>query len=464
MGRLGNAAPEAAPSGAAGQRLWLSLVLGSLAVLAVAGPATATLPQPLPQAGPTADLRVAPNPAHPGEPVTLDARNSTAPSGGIEACEFDVDGDGTDDRTETDCVLERPYTTLGAYDVRVRARTDTGETATATVTLEVVANEPPEARIVVDPATAETGESVTLSAADSSDSDGDIRSYRWELPDRTRTGEQVTVNWTEPGSATVALTVQDDDGASGEATAAVEIIENEPPEARLSASTATITVGEAVALDASASVDPDGTIAAYAWDFDGDGRTDRTTESARTSLRPETSGERTVVVTVIDDGGAAATASFDLAVEPSPTEPPPTERPSTETATATPVPTDVQTATPAGNVLGVPVLGPEVLGLLVVLLVLVAGGVGLTAARRRDVLVQGLGRLRELLTRGDVRLRLARKGSGTMVKTAAKQLIKRLSDLIESGGRVVGEAVERLGQAIKRGSRRVAAWLRQFGT
>jgi hypothetical protein len=463
MARVAIAELDGASSRGSNRGVWLSLVVGTIAVLAVVGPATATIPPQLPQTGLTADLGVAPNPAHPGENVTLDARNSTAPNGSIEACEFDVDGDGNDDRTETDCVLGRPYDTLGEYDVRVRVRTTDGRTATDTVTLEVVANQPPTARIVLDPATAEPGESVTLSAADSTDSDGTIRAYRWSLPDRTTTGDRITASWTEPGTYPVSLAVEDDDGATEEATATVEVVANEPPVARLSASRSTAAVGGVVDLDTSESTDPDGTIAAYAWDFDGDGRTDRTTESPRTTFRPEASGDRAVGVTVIDDEGATATASVDLAVEPAPAEPTPSEPPTTEAATSTPGPTDARTATPAGSVLGVPSLGFDLLGMLAVLLLLVAGGVGLTVARRRDLLAEGLDRLQELLTRGDVRRRLGRKASGTTVKTAAKQVIKRVSDLIDAGGDALGEAVERVGRAIKRGSSRLAAWLRQFG-
>ncbi|WP_340099035.1 PKD domain-containing protein [Salinibaculum salinum] len=63
-----------------------------------------------------------------------------------------------------------------------------------------------------------------------------------------------------------------------------------------------------VTFDASASQDPDGTIAEYAWDFDGDGQVEETTSSPSVTHTYQTAGERAVTVTVTDGDGANGTA------------------------------------------------------------------------------------------------------------------------------------------------------------
>lgn len=423
-----------------------------------AGQAVATPNPSLPsgpfQTGPTADLTVTPNPAHPGETVTLDARNSSAPNDSIESCEFDVDGDGAYEQTETDCLLEHAYQTVGQYDVTVRVTTTADETDTETVVLDVVENEAPTAAIAVDPTRPDPGETVTLSGVDSTDADGEVVSYTWSLPDGNVTGETVRTSFQTEGEYAVTLTVTDDDGARDSAEETVVVGGNDPPTARLRLETGEPVAGESVVLDAGDSTDPDGTITTYAWDFDGDGRTDRTTAEPRTDFVPETAGGYAVRVAVIDDAGASDTATVQFEVAPAPSPEPTTER-----TAATPGPTT--TAGPGGTDLGLLPLVPDVFGLLVLVVLVVAGaGVGL---RRREAVGEKVSRLRDLITRGDIRRKLAQKFSGTAVKTTAKNALRRFSDLIEAAGEAVGEAFERVGQAIKRGSKRVAEWLRQLG-
>ncbi|MEM8982278.1 MAG: PKD domain-containing protein [Pseudomonadota bacterium] len=81
---------------------------------------------------------------------------------------------------------------------------------------------------------------------------------------------------------------------------------NLPPIARFSAGPASaLVVGGQVGFDASQSSDPDGTVVAWAWDFDDDGTVDRTTEV--TSRTVFTAGPYPVRLTVTDDDGATAT-------------------------------------------------------------------------------------------------------------------------------------------------------------
>lgn len=91
-----------------------------------------------------------------------------------------------------------------------------------------------------------------------------------------------------------------------------------PPNEAPTASFVTSGVALDASFDASASTDPDGTVASYAWDF-GDG----TAGSGRTTTHTyATAGTRTVRLTVTDDDGATATTTREVTV----TQPPPTSQ------------------------------------------------------------------------------------------------------------------------------------------
>jgi len=85
---------------------------------------------------------------------------------------------------------------------------------------------------------------------------------------------------------------------------------SEPPKADFSVSTATPSVGDKVAFNASASYDPDGTIESWNWNF-GDGTTGTGEIVDHTYT---TAGTFTVALTVIDNSGLNATATTDIVV------------------------------------------------------------------------------------------------------------------------------------------------------
>jgi PKD repeat protein len=71
----------------------------------------------------------------------------------------------------------------------------------------------------------------------------------------------------------------------------------------------------AVAFDASASGDPDGRIAKYEWDFDGDGEFDRDTTTADTRFAYDRAGVYKARLRVTDDGGGTAEKVAAVPVE-----------------------------------------------------------------------------------------------------------------------------------------------------
>ena len=87
---------------------------------------------------------------------------------------------------------------------------------------------------------------------------------------------------------------------------------NQPPTAVASASPQTGTAPLSVQFSSDGSSDPDGTIATFAWDF-GDGST---ASEANPTHTYGAAGSYQAILTVTDDGGAAATAAVDITVSP----------------------------------------------------------------------------------------------------------------------------------------------------
>lgn len=431
------------------------------------GPATLTASL---QTGPTANLTVSPAPAHPDETVTLDATGSSGGSASIVECEFDVDGDGTYERSTQTCVDETTYDEVGDYDVSVRVRTESGNTSTASATLTVRENAAPTATIAVDPSNPRAGDVVTLSASDSVDEDGDVVAYNWSIDGRSSEGETVTYDASSAGEIRVTLRVSDDDGSVDETTRLVAVGENRPPVAALEAVPPAPNAGESVTLDATASSDPDGDALTYRWDVDDDGTVDRETEEPETVIGVDQPGDRQATVTVVDPRGRTDSATIEYAVR-SATTATPTPVPVTTTAPgttqATPTPAngsrDGSAAGRAGILdrldLG---LVPAVPDWLAVVLVAAAAGVGVTVRRRKAVRAK-LAEYRERVRTGEFRRKVANSASGFVAKSVAKKFLRRGADLIEYVTNGLGEGIERVGRAIKSGGERVASFLRRLG-
>ena len=111
------------------------------------------------------------------------------------------------------------------------------------------------------------------------------------------------------GSVTPIDTATDTAGAAigvGSAPVAIAVTPDQGPEAAFSATVAP--AGQASSFDASASRDPDGTVASHHWDF-GDG-TSQTTTSATTTHTYATPNPYTATLTVTDDAGCSTEQTF----------------------------------------------------------------------------------------------------------------------------------------------------------
>jgi PKD repeat protein len=176
--------------------------------------------------------------------------------------------------------------------------------ATATWTPSTPVNEPPTASFTFTC----TDLTCDLDASASSDPDGAIVSYDWDLGDGTSTtGVTTSHSYAADGDYTVTLTVTDDEGATASVAHDVSVsVGNASPTALFTFSCVDLTC----AFDASASSDPDGTIAAWDWSF-GDGGTDSGTTVQYVYA---VAGTFTVTLTVTDDLGATAAVTQAVTV------------------------------------------------------------------------------------------------------------------------------------------------------
>lgn len=91
-------------------------------------------------------------------------------------------------------------------------------------------NQSPIAIIDVSATNGEAPLTVTFSGSRSSDPDGTIVDYRWDLGDgNTKNGVSVTHTYSQAGAFTVKLTVTDNQGASGEATTSITVRQPDCP-------------------------------------------------------------------------------------------------------------------------------------------------------------------------------------------------------------------------------------------
>jgi YD repeat-containing protein len=270
---------------------------------------------------PAAAFSFAPSPAHTHDAVNLDASASSDPDGTVTKYKWDLDGNGSyETDTGTTPTVSHTYATEGKFNVGLRVTDNRGGSATATRTVTVL-NSPPSASFATSPELVQTGEPLNLDASGSSDVDGPIAKYEWDLDGNgtyeTNTGAlaNTSTSFATPGNHTIGLRVTDGGGATATMTRTVAI-QNRAPSASFTPSPNPAVTGATVNFDASASKDPDGTIAKYEWDLDGNGTYETNTGATATASRVySVKGEVAVGLRVTDNDGATATSTAGVTIE-----------------------------------------------------------------------------------------------------------------------------------------------------
>ena len=179
-------------------------------------------------------------------------------------------------------------------------------------TVESGRNVPPVADFSLTPGSGDYPLEVVFDGSASYDPDGKLVGYAWTFGDGgSAEGRSVRHTFLREGRFTVRLMVRDERGGTGTATRLVEVSRpNDPPVARFTFAPKTGEAPLEVFLDASASSDPDGRIASYAWTF-GDG------EAGSGKIRKHVfreAGTFEIKLTVVDERGGLGTAGRSVTV------------------------------------------------------------------------------------------------------------------------------------------------------
>jgi len=178
-----------------------------------------------------------------------------------------------------------------------------------------LASSPPVAQFTYTPKTPLINETVTFDASTSYDPDGTkIISYKWDFGDGTPAQSTpqptITHSYSAVGNYTVTLTVYDEQGESGTASATVNVIWY--PTAKFTFTPVKPLVYETVTFNATESEAGAGSIVAYYWDF-GDGATANVTSPVMTHAYANV-GTYTVTLTVLNGFGLSNSSSQSITV------------------------------------------------------------------------------------------------------------------------------------------------------
>ena len=268
---------------------------------------------------------VAPTPAftfNPADPMVLQTVTFTSSSsdsdGSIATTQWDFENDGIYDASGTQ--VTHSYLFGGDYTARLRVTDNEGawKDLTKVVTVGVPPNDPPTANFTITPASPKTLETVSFDST-STDTDGTIVSYGWELDGDNDFNDHLTdvatKVFSQSGTYQIALKVIDDDGDSHVATKSV-VVANRQPTANFDFTPAAPKKNEQVTFNSLAS-DPENRIQMLEWDLDGDSQYDDAF-GATAQKTFDTVGNNTVRLRVTDSDGGSHTVSKTVPVTGTP--------------------------------------------------------------------------------------------------------------------------------------------------
>jgi PKD repeat protein len=269
---------------------------------------------------PTASFTASPTPAPTGVSVSFNAGASSDPDGTVVQYEWDLDGNGSyETNTGATATATSSYATPGERTIGLRITDDKGSTATATRSV-TAQNRAPSASFTATPNPVSVGATVSFNASASSDLDGTIAKYEWDLDGNgsyeTNGGATATTSrsYAAVSKPVIGLRVTDNNGAVATTTTTLTV-QNLAPTASFVVSPNPAVAGTTVNFDASASKDPDGTIAKYEWDLDGNGSYETNGGSKNTATRSYSSASEPVVaLRVTDNLGSTATTTQTVVV------------------------------------------------------------------------------------------------------------------------------------------------------
>ena len=214
------------------------------------------------------------------------------------------------------------FTEEGTFNASVTVRDARGAVGALAPVPVLVIDQHPVPIIETDGTAIHAGVPAVFSSERSYDPDGVIEGRSWDFGDGgLALGPVVSHVFSAPRSYIVRFTVVDGAGYYNITTLQVGVI-NDPPSARIFASSRVLLSGETVILDAYSSTDGDGRILAYEWSFGGTGSGTGPVANCTFSAP----GTYLVTLNVTDDMGVSNSTTIEiyvlarLAVPPPPTE------------------------------------------------------------------------------------------------------------------------------------------------
>ncbi|MEX0766891.1 MAG: PKD domain-containing protein, partial [Microthrixaceae bacterium] len=206
------------------------------------------------------------------------------------------------------------YTTVGSFVVTLTVTDNGGLTDSDSIIVDTIVNLGPSAAASVTPDSGKAPLAVTFSSAGSVDPDGTIVSYSWNFGDGSPLSSDANPSHTYGvGTFTAQLTVTDDDGNIATTTAAIATVANQLPVAVANFTPTGTKAPLPVAFSSAGSVDNDGSIIGYAWDFDNNGTVD--SADANPSTVYSTPGLKTAKLTLTDDSGDTGFTTVSVNVD-----------------------------------------------------------------------------------------------------------------------------------------------------
>ena len=246
-----------------------------------------------------------------GEETSLDGRSSYDLDGNIVEYRWDP---GDDTSIELGPIFEHTYARVGTYTVTLTVEDDGELTTSISIVVEVL-NRRPVASIDASVTVLPTGAAVELDGTGSKDPDGSVETYTWIFGDgAVAYGSKVNHVYNDDGVYMVVITVADNDGGTDSTSMFIQV-ENRPPLPAIDAPSEVLTLVQ-VDLTAAGTLDPDGSISGYFWDF-GDGDGENGWNVTHIYL---TGGTYTIRLTVMDDDGRTATTNLTIEVGNRPPE------------------------------------------------------------------------------------------------------------------------------------------------
>ncbi|MFM7069525.1 MAG: PKD domain-containing protein [Actinomycetes bacterium] len=248
------------------------------------------------------------------EPLTVafSSAGSSDSDGSVASYSWNF-GDGG---TSTAPNPSHTYANPGDYTATLTVTDDNGDTGADTVAITVNANQKPTAIANATPPGGIVPLTVSFTGSGSTDPDGSIQSYAWTFGDGNSSSlPNPTYTYGAIGSYLATLIVTDDNGATDSTTVTITVngVPNQAPTASASATPTSGKEPLTVALSSSGSIDPDGSIQSYIWDF-GDGTP--TSSLANPSHIYAAAGNYTAQLTVYDNRGATGSAAVTVSVTP----------------------------------------------------------------------------------------------------------------------------------------------------